>query len=135
MLQIYRKDLKCLSFHRFFVRAKLKMADWINKKSSYEFRNCLTFLVDQPGLEPGTSRLWVGKIDISWAFVLTKVYWYSIIYIFVLFIETLKIPLTQIVCLRIVYAEKHQTTISKALQNRPNLSFSVYANSLRKQIL
>ena len=62
-------------------------------------------------------------------------YWYSIIYIYALFIETLKIPLTEIVCLRIVYAEKHQTTISKALQNRPNLSFSVYANSLRKQIL
>ena len=95
----------------------------------------LIFLVDQPGLEPGTSRLWVGKIDISWALALMKVCWHSTIYTFVLFIETLKIPPTQIVCLRIVYAEKHQTTISKALQNRPNLSFSVYANSLRKQIL
>ena len=29
------------------------------EKSSYEFRNCLIFKVDQPGLEPGTSRLWV----------------------------------------------------------------------------
>ncbi len=28
-----------------------------HKKSSYEIRNCLTFFVDQPGLEPGTSRL------------------------------------------------------------------------------
>ncbi len=28
-----------------------------HKKSSYEFRNCLIFNVDQPGLEPGTSRL------------------------------------------------------------------------------
>ena len=27
------------------------------KKSSYEIRNCLIFNVDQPGLEPGTSRL------------------------------------------------------------------------------
>ena len=30
-----------------------------HKKSSYEIRNCLIFFVDQPGLEPGTSRLWV----------------------------------------------------------------------------
>lgn len=28
-----------------------------HKKSSYEIRNCLIFFVDQPGLEPGTSRL------------------------------------------------------------------------------
>lgn len=28
-----------------------------HKKSSYEIRNCLIFNVDQPGLEPGTSRL------------------------------------------------------------------------------
>lgn len=28
-----------------------------HKKSSYKIRNCLTFFVDQPGLEPGTSRL------------------------------------------------------------------------------
>ena len=28
-----------------------------HKKSSYEFRNCLILFVDQPGLEPGTSRL------------------------------------------------------------------------------
>ena len=28
-----------------------------NKKSSYGIRNCLIFFVDQPGLEPGTSRL------------------------------------------------------------------------------
>jgi len=28
------------------------------EKSSYEIRNCLIFNVDQPGLEPGTSRLW-----------------------------------------------------------------------------
>ena len=57
------------------------------------------------------------------------------VYNFVPFIETLRIPLTQIVCLRIVYAEKHQITIGKALQKRTNLSFSVYANSLRKQKL
>lgn len=28
-----------------------------HKKSSYEIRSCLVFFVDQPGLEPGTSRL------------------------------------------------------------------------------
>jgi hypothetical protein len=28
-----------------------------HKKSSYGIRNCLIFFVDQPGLEPGTSRL------------------------------------------------------------------------------
>ena len=28
-----------------------------HKKSSCEIRNCLIFKVDQPGLEPGTSRL------------------------------------------------------------------------------
>ena len=27
------------------------------EKSSYEIRNCLISFVDQPGLEPGTSRL------------------------------------------------------------------------------
>ena len=27
------------------------------EKNSYEIRNCLIFNVDQPGLEPGTSRL------------------------------------------------------------------------------
>ena len=108
----------------------------LHSDSRFSFWHSLLILkVDQPGLEPGTSRLWVGKIDIPWEFVLINAYWYSIIYIYALFIETLKIPLTQIVCLRIVYAEKHQTTISKALQNRPNLSFSVYANSLRKQVL
>ena len=76
------------------------------KKHLRETRNCFIFKVDQLGLEPRTSRLWVGKNDISWVFVLIKVYWHSIIYIFELFIETLRIPLTQIVCLRIVYAEK-----------------------------
>ena len=28
-----------------------------HKKSSQRIANCLIFLVDQPGLEPGTSRL------------------------------------------------------------------------------
>ena len=27
------------------------------EKSSYDVRNCFIFKVDQPGLEPGTSRL------------------------------------------------------------------------------
>ena len=31
------------------------------EKSSYEIRNCLISFVDQPGLEPGTSRLWGSK--------------------------------------------------------------------------
>jgi len=29
-------------------------------------RNSLIFIVDQPGLEPGTSRLWVCSWPISW---------------------------------------------------------------------
>ena len=52
------------------------------KKELRFYLNCLIFIVDQPGLEPGTSRLWVGKIDISRAFVLINAYWYSIVYIF-----------------------------------------------------
>ena len=38
---------------------KQKSATWIYSK-------LLIFSVDQPGLEPGTSRLWVLKNDFSW---------------------------------------------------------------------
>ena len=67
------------------------------------FSHC--FRVDQPGLEPGTSRLWAANNDFIW---------YSMIcnyidiqrFIFLWFSQNLiKIPLTEIKCLRIVYAD------------------------------
>ena len=36
------------------------------KKHLRNLRKCLIFSVDQPGLEPGTSRLWVRKSDFLW---------------------------------------------------------------------
>jgi len=36
--------------------------------------------VDQLGLEPRTSRLWVSQSDILWDFVIRKVYWKSVLY-------------------------------------------------------
>ena len=75
--------------------------------------------VDQPGLEicralrdplterkkPGTSRLWVSQSDIPWDFVICNHSWLSVLYKIIIFFESQKIPLTEIVCLRIVYAE------------------------------
>ena len=39
------------------------------KKALTIARKCLIFRVDQPGLEPGTSRLWVWENDILWFFI------------------------------------------------------------------
>ena len=57
------------------------------------------------GLEPRTSRLWVSQSDILWDFVVWKWRWLSVLYKITIFFESQIIPLTEIVCLRIVYAE------------------------------
>ena len=75
------------------------------KKELHFWCNSLIFSVDQPGLEPGTSRLWVSQSDIPWDFVICNHSWLSVLYKIIIFFESQKIPLTEIVCLRIVYAK------------------------------
>ena len=65
----------------------------------------MIFRVDQIGLEPMTSRLWVSQSDIPWDFVICNHSWLSVLYKIIIFFESQIIPLTEIVCLRIVYAE------------------------------
>ena len=52
-----------------------------------------------------TSRLWVSQSDIPWDFVICNHSWLSVLYKIIIFFESQKIPLTEIVCLRIVYAK------------------------------
>ena len=75
------------------------------KKHLQKLCKCLIFSVDQLGLEPRTSRLWVSQSDILWDFVVWKWRWLSVLYKITIFFESQIIPLTEIVCLRIVYAE------------------------------
>ena len=76
-----------------------KSATWISSKS-------LIFSVDQPGLEPGTSRLWVSQSDILWDSVVCNHYWLSMLYKIIIFFESQKISLTEIVCLRRIAGKK-----------------------------
>ena len=80
------------------VREKEK---WLTKN----LRKSLIISVDQTGLEPVTSRLWVSQSDIPWDFVICNHSWLSVLYKIIIFFESQKIPLTEIVCLRIVYAK------------------------------
>ena len=57
------------------------------------------------GRNQGTSRLWVSQSDIPWDFVICNHSLLSVLYKIIIFFESQKIPLTEIVCLRIVYAE------------------------------
>ena len=52
------------------------------KKELRDLRNSLIFSVDQPGLEPGTSRLWVRQNDILWFFNIKSFADYQIVTIF-----------------------------------------------------
>lgn len=57
--RLYPQSL-CIQAVLFYVNPSFHVAPLFtqaHKKSSYEIRNCLIFNVDQPGLEPGTSRL------------------------------------------------------------------------------
>ena len=58
-IRLYPQSLRIQAV-LFYVNSSLDVASLLtqgHKKSSYEIRNCLIFFVDQPGLEPGTSRL------------------------------------------------------------------------------
>ena len=50
-MELHRNSMRK---HKQFVYALFTQE---HKKNSCEIRNCLIFKVDQPGLEPGTSRL------------------------------------------------------------------------------
>ena len=57
------------------------------------------------GRNQGTSRLWVSRSEIPWDSVVCNHYWLSMLYKIIIFFESQKIPLTEIKCLRIVYAK------------------------------
>lgn len=73
------------------------------KKHLQETRKCLIFSVDQPGLEPVTSRLWVRENDILWNFIIIYFADSQVFSIFAVVCDTLSNPVSKSLCFPIVF--------------------------------